>query len=250
MIDTHCHLEKEFYDDIAGVIQDNIDNGITKMVVSGCNKKEIEEVLDYAARYDCIYLTLGFHPDTCCDITDNDIVWLEKIIKENPKVVGIGEIGLDYHYGKDNKMEQITLFEKQLMLAMKLAMPVVIHSRDATEDTISMLKKYKVKGVIHCFSGSVETAEIYIKLGFYLGIGGVVTFKNSKLDKVLDKLDLSNLVLETDSPYLTPAPHRGEVNSSKYIPLIVKKISEIYNVNIDDVVKMTTCNAEDVFDIW
>ena len=156
---------------------------------------------------------------------------------------------MDYHYGKENRDAQIVLFEKQLKIAEDLNLPVVIHSRDATEDTIECLKKYKVHGVMHCFSGSVETAMIYKKMGFYLGIGGVVTFKNSNLYKVVEAVGLDSLVLETDSPYLAPEPVRGTKNSSKNIPYIAKRISEILDISVDEVSKKTLENTFNLFDL-
>lgn len=195
-IDTHCHLEKAFYNNIDNVILDNRNADVLKIIVSGCNKDEILEVVNYALEYEDVYLTLGFHPDCATKVSDEDINWLRKILVENEKVIGVGEIGLDYHYGKEDKVLQLDLFAKQLKIAEELNLPVVIHSRDATEDTINMLKNFKVKGVIHCFSGSLETAKTYIKMGYYLGIGGVVTFKNSKLGSTLQSLSLDNIVLE------------------------------------------------------
>ena len=195
-IDTHCHLEKAFYNNIDNVILDNRNADVLKIIVSGCNKDEILEVVNYALEYEDVYLTLGFHPDCATKVSDEDINWLRKILVEKEKVIGVGEIGLDYHYGKEDKVLQLDLFAKQLKIAEELNLPVVIHSRDATEDTINMLKKFKVKGVIHCFSGSLETAKTYIKMGHYLGIGGVVTFKNSKLGTTLQSLSLDNIVLE------------------------------------------------------
>ena len=156
---------------------------------------------------------------------------------------------MDYHYGKENRDEQIILFKKQLDLASELNLPVVIHSRDATKDTVDILKKYSLNGVIHCFSGSLEIAKEYIKMGFLLGIGGVVTFKNSKLPLVVREIPLESIVLETDSPYLTPTPYRGSVNSSKYIPIIAEKIAEIKEISTSEVASVTTNNALKLFDL-
>lgn len=248
-IDTHCHISCEYYDNIDEVIQENRDALIDAIIVSGCEKKEIESTIEYINKYDFLYGTIGFHPSEVDNICDDDIINLEKIIKSNKKIVGIGEIGLDYHYGKENIILQKKFFEQQLILAEKLKLPVVIHSRDATKDTIDILKKYNVRGVIHCFSGSLETADIYISMGYKLGIGGVVTFKNSKLFEVIDRIDLSNIVLETDSPYLTPEPFRGKKNSSKYIPIIAQKIADIKGISIEEVSKITLENTYNVFDL-
>ena len=174
-IDTHCHLSIEDYEDIDQVILENKKAGIDKIIVSACTKESILESLEYAKKYDMVYLTIGYHPSEVNNINKDDINVLKKQLLEE-KVVGVGEIGLDYHYGDDDKESQKNLFREQLSIAEELNLPVVIHSRDATKDTIDILKEYKVRGVIHCFSGSYETAKEYISMGFYLGSGGVVTF--------------------------------------------------------------------------
>ncbi|MCI8547283.1 MAG: TatD family hydrolase [Bacilli bacterium] len=246
-IDTHCHLSLDYYDDIDKVLNDNHDMGVSKIIVSGCDKKGIKESLFFVNKYSDIYASIGYHPDSVEEVVQKDLVELEEYIKNNKKVLAIGEIGLDYHYVKDNKDLQISLFERQLALSEKLTLPVVIHSRDATEDTIKILSKYKVKGVIHCFSGSLDTAKIYIKMGFKLGIGGVLTFKNSKLCEVVQNISLSDIVLETDSPYLAPDPFRGSVNTSKNIPIIAKKIADIKGISVEEVASVTSENAIHVF---
>ena len=249
LIDTHCHILKEDYDDIDKVIKDDF-NVVDKIIVSGCEKESIEESLELISKYDNIYATLGYHPEQVDRVSDDDLNKLEELLS-NPKVVGLGEIGLDYHYEKDKKDEQIKLFEKQLKIAEKLNIPVLIHSREATEDTINCLKKYKVHGIIHAFSGSYETGLEYIKMGYLLGIGGVITFTNSNLGEVVSKLGVDNLVLETDAPYLIPHPFRGRgmKNSSKYIPFIVRKISEVTGKSVEEVSKITSENALRVFDL-
>lgn len=246
-IDTHCHISSSYYEDIDFVISENKRNGVGKIVISGCEIDNIEEAVEYAQRYDDIYLSLGYHPSEVERVTDATLNQLEIYLK-NSKVVALGEIGLDYHYGKENKLAQKKLFEDQLMLAEKLNLPVIIHSRDATQDTIDLLKKHSVKGIIHCFSGSLEVALQYIEMGYLLGIGGVLTFKNSNLPKVVTELDLASLVLETDSPYLTPEPYRGKQNSSKYIPVIAEKLAFIKGVSVEEVMTVTTLNAERLFD--
>lgn len=248
-IDTHCHLSSDYYDNIDKVILENKENGIDKIIISGCSKLEIESSLYYINKYNDIFATIGFHPDQAGEISLDDISELENQIVNNKKIVGIGEIGLDYHYGKDAKEKQIELFECQLKLAEKLNLPVVIHTRNATSDTINILKKYKVKGVIHCFSGSLETANLYIKMGFKLGIGGVLTFKNSKLYQVIEKISLDSILLETDSPYLSPEPYRGTVNSSKNVVLVAKKLADIKNTNLNEISKITIQNTYNIFDL-
>ncbi len=248
-IDTHCHLSLEYYDSIEDVILENRKNKIDKMILSGCSKKEIESSLQYIKTFDDVYATIGYHPDQVDKVNAEDMNLLEKLIMNNKKIVGIGEIGLDYHYTKENKEKQISLFKRQLSLAEKLHLPVVIHTRDATEDTINILKEYQLRGVIHCFSGSLETANIYLSLGYKLGIGGVVTFKNSKLGEVIRKVSLSDIVLETDSPYLSPEPLRGTINSSKNIPFIADKIAQLKGVKIEEVSKITLENTYNLFDL-
>ncbi len=247
-IDTHCHLSVEDYEDIDVVIKENLEAGVNKIIVSGCEEKTIYEAIELSKKYDCVFITLGYHPDQVDNVTDEMLDKLKELLKL-PKVVGVGEIGLDYYWVKDNKDKQIELFEKQLKIAEELGKSVVIHSRDATLDTINTLKKYKVVGDIHCFSGSVETAKIYISMGYKLGIGGVVTFKNSNLYKVVEEIGIDNILLETDSPYLAPVPFRGKTNSSKYIPYIASKIGEILNISVEEVGKITSKNASQLFDL-
>lgn len=248
-IDTHFHLTKEDYDSVDDVIKEANNHGVTKLIISGCDKQGIIEGLDYINKYDNVYMTAGFHPEYCEIINNDDLEWLEKIIKNNNKIIGIGEIGLDYYYNKDNKLKQIQLFKNQLDLAEKLDLPIVIHSREAFSDTYDLLKKYKLKGIIHCFTSNIENAKRYISLGFYLGIGGVLTFKNSNLKDVIKQIDLNNIVLETDSPYLSPEPFRGKTNYPKNIPIIANKIADIKDVNVDEVASITTNNVRCLFDL-
>ena len=248
-IDTHCHLSSEFYSDIPEVILEDEKAGMSQIIASFCEIDTVNDVCTFVDNYNIVYATIGFHPDQASKYTDTDLLKLRELYLKYKKIVGIGEIGLDYHYGKENRDEQIILFKKQLDLASELNLPVVIHSRDATKDTVDILKNYSLEGVIHCFSGSLEIAKEYIKMGFLLGIGGVVTFKNSKLPLVVREIPLESIVLETDSPYLTPTPYRGSVNSSKYIPIIAEKIAEIKEISTSEVASVTTNNALKLFDL-
>ena len=240
LTDTHFHLSLD--DDIEGIIKRANDNNVKNLIISCCDLKSIKEGLEIIKKYP-IYLTIGIHPDEVDTINQNTISYLEDLIINDSKIIGIGEIGLDYYHNKDNKNEQIKLFKAQLDLAKKLEMPVIIHSRDATNDTINILKEYNLKTTIHCFTGSLETANIYIKEGYLLGIGGVLTFKNSKLKEVLKNIPLKNIVFETDSPYLSPEPFRGQKNESKNISIICDNLCSIKNMKRDEVIKITTNNV-------
>ncbi len=245
--DTHCHLYDEYYDDINEIksIMDN--NKIYRVINNGIDNKSNREVLSKINRYDWMYGAIGIHPEVVDEYKEEDLRFVENNLKTN-KVVAIGEIGLDYHYEGYNKDKQIELFEKQLDMASKYNIPVIIHSRDATQDTINILKKYKLRGVIHSFSGSYEIAMEYIKMGYLLGINGVITFKNCNLKNVLEKIDLSNIVLETDSPYLTPVPYRGKQNNPSHVMDIAKFVSDVKNIDIKDLSKITEDNIKRVFD--
>ena len=225
------------------------DAQVEVLIASFCEKDDIMLSTKFVEKYKNLYACIGYHPEVSNKIVEKDYEILEEMVKNNPKIVAIGEIGLDYYWNKDNKDKQREVFCKQLEIAEKLKLPVVIHSRDSINETYEILKKYKVSGVIHCFSGSLEMAKKFISLGFLLGIGGVVTFKNSKLFEVIEKLELTNIVLETDSPYLTPEPNRGKTNESSNIFYIAQKIAEIKNISLENVAKITTENAIRTFDL-
>lgn len=244
-IDTHLHLSNN--DDISNIVKEAKENDTSILIISGCDKEGIEDAISIIEEYDNIYATIGYHPSEVGSVDASDLIDLEKKILGNKKIVGLGEIGLDYHYEGIDRERQKELFIKQLDIAERLKVPVVIHSRDAFLDTYQILSKYKLRGIIHCFSGSRESAELFIKLGYLLGIGGVVTFKNSKLSEVLKEIPIENLVLETDSPYLSPI--RGEQNAPKNVKLVAKKLSEIYNMNIDNIAKITSKNTVLLFDL-
>lgn len=246
--DTHCHIYKEYYESIDNVLENAKDVGINRVINNGCDNKSNKEVLELIDKYPNMYGAIGIHPENVETYTEDDIKYIEDNLKK-PKIVAIGEIGLDYHYTKDNKEKQINLFERQLKLAEKHHIPVIIHSREATEDTINCLKKYNITGVIHSFSGSLETAKIYIKMGFILGINGVITFKNSKLKEVIKEIDLENIIFETDSPYLTPEPFRGQKNEPARIINIAEFICNLKNIEKSQASIITNENIKRVFDI-
>lgn len=246
--DTHCHIFKEYYEEIDEVLNKADNMYISRVINNGCDHKSNLEVLNLIEKYPSMYGALGIHPEVVETYQESEIKFIEDNLS-NRKIVAIGEIGLDYHYTKENKEAQIKLFETQLKLAEKYHMPVIIHSRDATEDTINTLKKFKVTGVIHSFSGSLETANIYIKMGFLLGINGVITFKNSKLKDVIKELNLKNIILETDSPYLSPVPYRGEKNEPANISLIANFISDLKDISLSQLSIITNQNIKRIFDI-
>ena len=248
LTDTHCHLYSEYYDDIDGIIKESESNNVTRFINNGCNRKTNEEVINLLNIYPNMYGALGIHPEDVLDYTIDDLKFIEDNIKTK-KIIAIGEIGLDYHYSKDNKKEQIELFEIQLKMAEKYKLPVIIHSREATEDTINILKKYNVIGTIHSFSGSLETAKIYIKMGYLIGINGVVTFKNCNLKDILPKIGLDNIVLETDSPYLTPVPDRGKQNNPGYVKVICEYLTNVFNVDLETIEEKTNENIKRMYGI-
>lgn len=250
MIDTHCHLEKKDYSDIDNIIRECKEQGVEKIIVSGHNLESCKEALELAKKYNNVYATIGFLPDNIDNIKEEDFLILEEML-QNKKIVGVGEIGLDYYYETNNKDKQKELFIRQLKLAQKYNLPVVIHSRDSINDTYEILKSNQIKkGTMHCYSGSLEYANKFIDLGLYISIGGVSTFKNAKeIKKVIENISLNNILLETDSPYLTPEPYRGKKNYPYYIPLIAQNISKIKDINVERVKIVTTSNARSLFDI-
>lgn len=246
LTDTHCHLFKEYFSDLDEVIKNAKVAGVVRFVSAADNLESSNEMLELSTKYENVYVAMGIHPENC----EEDPHILDDILKsniDNKKIVAIGEIGLDYYYGKENKNRQLEIFDYQLSLAEKYNLPVVIHSREATLDTINTLKRHKVRGVIHCFSGSKETALEYIKMGMYIGVGGVMTFKNSKLDGIIKELPLDRIVLETDSPYLTPEPFRKYSNEPKFIRTIAEYLSELKNIDISEVEKTTENNISEIF---
>ena len=239
-IDTHCHVFSEYYDNIDEVVNQCKKNNVNRIIVNGCDINSNKEVLELVNKYDVIYGAIGFHPTELDDF---------KI--SNPKIVAIGEIGLDYYYDNTDKDKQKEIFKRQLDIANKYNKPIIVHSRNSIQDTYNILKEYNLFGSIHCFSGSVEMAREFIKIGYKLGIGGIITYKNAKnIREVVKNIDLSHILLETDSPYLTPIPYRGKSNSPEYIPLIANTIADIKNISINDVSEVTTASAEEIFDFF
>lgn len=271
MIDTHIHLDEEAYaPDREEMIARQRENGVEAMIIPGVNASSIDGILEVAHRHlNYCYPALGFHPqDVKADWKEQWTI-IEKAIREHrDELVAIGEIGLDYYWDTTFKAEQHEVFKLQLALAQELDLPVMIHNREATEDTLRILREFqmvngkssnrKLLGVVHCFNGSKETAQQILDLGMCLGIGGVLTFKNCKLADMLKELNelstsnfqsslLSRIVLETDGPYLAPTPHRGERNESRLMIFVAERLAQVFSCSVDDIIAATTRNAKQLF---
>lgn len=246
LIDTHCHLEEALYEDIHEVI--NRMSGL--MITAGTNRETNQEVLVRVKENDNVYGVIGIHPEFVDSYQEEDLKWIEEHLQDE-KIVGIGEIGLDYHYDDTKKEEQKRLFERQIVLAQEYHKTVVVHSRDAILDTYEIMKKYpNVKFILHCYSSTIEMAERFLELNVLFGVGGVITFKNSaKLKEVVEKLDLEYILLETDSPYLSPEPYRGKINEPTNTAIIASKIAEIKGITKEEVIVKTGENAIRQFDL-
>jgi len=251
MVDTHCHLYlNEFKADIDEVIKRAGEETVNKFYLPGIDSTEIENMFLLESRFPgkCIAM-MGLHP---CSVKENYLDELE-IVKDwltKRKFAAVGEIGLDFYWDKTYTAQQYEAFRTQIDLSLKFDLPIVIHTRNAMQETIDVVKEFVpkgVRGIFHCFGGSVENAKEIIDAGFYLGIGGVLTYKKSGLAEVLEKIDLKHLVLETDSPYLTPVPYRGKRNESSYLKYIAEKLALIKNVSVEEVASVTTDNAEKIF---
>ncbi|MBR3646293.1 MAG: TatD family hydrolase [Lachnospiraceae bacterium] len=252
IIDTHAHYDDEAFDeDREEILSSMRKNGIETIVNIGASIESCKKTLELANRYPFIYGALGVHPSDVEDLTDDDFKWLEESVK-NPKIVAVGEIGLDYHWN-ENKDEMKEWFVRQMDLAKRAELPIVVHSREAAADTLDIMKANKARdigGIIHCFSYGKEMAGEYLNMGFYLGVGGVITFKNSKkLKEVVEYAPIENIVLETDCPYLAPVPYRGKRNSSLYIPYVVEEIANLKKMTAEEVVDITTQNAKRIYKI-
>lgn len=271
LIDIHAHIDDDkLRDDVENVVQRASDAGVKYIINATCDVDAIKDTLTLVKKFDNVYATLGIHPQALFEYNDE----VEKLIyeeKDNPKVIGIGEIGLDYHdmetqiaYIKQSypQYQNITedevisvqkdVFIKQIKLASKMELPIVVHSRDATQDTLDIIKKYvdilPKKGLIHCFSGSAEIAKEYFKMGFYISVGGSVTFKNARnIPEVIKQCGIEKVILETDCPYLCPEPYRGQINEPKNVVLVNDKIAELLDIDYKEVEETTTANARKLF---
>ncbi len=252
-IDTHVHLNADQYEeDLQEVIDRALEARVEKMVVIGFDRKTINRTMQLIEQYDFVYGVIGWHPVDAIDCTQQDLDWIEELAA-HPKIVGIGETGLDYYWDKSPKEVQQALFRKQIQLAQKLGLPIIIHNRDATGDVVQILREENaasVGGVMHCFSGSVETARECIAMNFMISLGGPVTFKNARLPKeVATEIPLEHLMIETDAPYLAPHPHRGKRNEPSFVPLVAEEIARLKGLTIEEIAQATTANAKIFFGI-
>lgn len=248
-IDSHCHLLSTEYDDVDSEIKKATKSGVFKMIVNGYDVKSSKEAALLSKKYNEIYASVGIGPENIDDLNENYKEEIENIVKTE-KIVSIGEIGLDYYWTKENKEKQIEVFRNMLDIAKKYNLPVIVHCRDAFLDTYNILKEYGVKGILHCYSGSIEMAKEFIKIGFLIGVGGIVTFKNAKtIKEVVKNISISSISLETDSPYLSPEPNRGKKNNPSNLVYIARKIAELKEISIDDVINHTNSNIEALFDL-
>ncbi|QPC47966.1 TatD family hydrolase [Mangrovibacillus cuniculi] len=253
LFDTHVHLNAEQFDeDLEEVLGRAREVGVDRMVVVGFDRPTIEKALYLIETYDELYAAVGWHPVDAIDCTEEDLAWIESLAS-HPKVVAIGEMGLDYHWDKSPKERQKQIFRKQIQLAKKVKLPIIIHNRDATADVVQILKEEnaaEVGGIMHCYGGSVETAIECIEMNFYISLGGPVTFKNAKKPKeVAEQIPLEKLLIETDCPYLAPHPHRGKRNEPSYVSLVAEQIAELKGITVEEVAEVTTKNAKKLFDI-
>ncbi|RKN65728.1 TatD family hydrolase [Paenibacillus ginsengarvi] len=251
LTDTHTHLNvRQFDDDRDEVIERARQNGVSRIVNIGFNRETIPSSIELTETYDFIYSTVGWHPQDAIDMKADDLDWIEELCAK-PKVVAIGEIGLDYYWDTSPKDVQHRVFREQIRLARKLGMPISIHNRDAHHDVVQILREEKaedVGGVMHCFSGSWETAKMCLDMNFYISFGGPITFKNAKQPKeVLAQVPLDRLLVETDAPYLTPHPFRGKRNETGYVRLVAEAAADIRGIPFEELARITSDNASRLF---
>lgn len=250
IFDSHAHYDDEAFDADRDEILERIrQSGVERLMNIGANLESSQSSIDLARRYDWIWAAVGIHPHDAAQLPDN---WLEQLrtMADNPRVKAIGEIGYDYYYDGDYKQQQREVFEAQLQLANELTLPVIIHDRDAHQDTFELLAKYRPKGVVHCYSGSAEMAKEILKLGMYIGFTGVVTFKNARRAlEAVEVIPLNRLLVETDCPYMAPVPFRGKRCDSSMLPLTIAKLAEIKGVTPEQMAKQTALNAEQLFSL-
>jgi len=251
MIDSHCHLDFEDFDnDRDNIIKTALEAGVFKIINPCSNYQSNLKVVELSKRYDNYYFSVGLHPDEVSKLNGNELNEIEKLIS-NEKCVAIGEIGLDYHYPDFDKQKQKELFIAQLELAKKYNKPVIIHNRDSVSDIYDILKDYNLKGVIHCYSENVEWAQKFLDLGFYISFTGIITFKNvnPELLEVVKFVPIDRILIETDAPFLTPVPFRGKLNKPEYVEYVALEIANLKGITFGEVVKATDVNCKKLFNI-
>jgi len=253
LIDTHTHIYlPEFDADRDEVVKRAAGNGIEKMLMPNIDRESVERMLSAVSRYPGICLPMaGLHPTSVKEDYEEQLEELEKLFPEH-KFIAIGEIGIDLYWDKSFIKEQLSALRRQIIFALEKELPVVIHSRESFPEVFSVLNEFRgtgLKGVLHAFTGTIKEAEKALDLGFMLGIGGIVTFKNSGLDKVVEDIGPENIILETDSPYLAPVPHRGKRNESSYICIINKKLAEIFGISEEEIASITFANSTRLFNL-
>ncbi len=250
-IDTHTHLYDEQFDNDRGeMISRAIAAGVSKMLLPNCDSSTINAMLQAEHNFPAnCFAMMGLHPCYVKENVEEELTKVKSWLQER-KFCAVGEIGLDYHWDKTFVDDQKRAFRQQIEWALQYRLPIVIHTRESTKDTLDIVREYAnsgLRGVFHCYSGSLETAKQIIDMGFYLGIGGVLTYKNSGLQDVVKEIDLQHIVLETDAPYLTPVPHRGKRNESAYVAIVAEKLAELKQMELDTISRITTANAEELF---
>ncbi|MBO5421330.1 MAG: TatD family hydrolase [Clostridia bacterium] len=250
IFDTHAHYDDLKFDEDRDELLANLpENGVEYVINCGCDLKSCNKSIDICKKFDYFYCALGIHPSEINEDSETEFEQIKKLCSYE-KCVAVGEIGLDYHYDFVPKDRQLVFFEKQLQFAVEADLPVIVHDREAHEDTLNLLKKYRPKGVLHCFSGSVEMAKEIIKLGMYIGLGGAVTFKNARKPlEVAEYLPEDRLLLETDCPYMAPVPNRGKRCTSDMIALTAEKIAEVRKTDTQQIIDKTKENAFRLFGI-
>ncbi len=251
IFDTHAHYaDSAFDEDREAVLAELPSKGVSYVMLASSSVKDTAENAQLAGCYDYIYAASGVHPESVDTDPEDYLDIVRKAALSSPKIKAIGEIGLDYHYEGYDREKQIRFFEEQIVLAKELGLPIIVHSRDATEDTMTLLKKHRPQGILHCFSGSAETAKEVVKLGMYIGFTGVITFKNAKKAiKSLEAVPLDRLLLETDCPYMAPVPFRGKRCDSSMIAYTAEKAAEIKGISVQELVDITCENAKRIYSI-
>jgi TatD DNase family protein len=253
LFDTHAHInDKQFAEDREEMLQRAVDAGVSRLVVIGCDAEGITSAIELAEKYDFVYAAIGWHPVDAIDMTDTDLERIEEL-STHPKVVAIGEMGLDYHWDKSPKDVQKDVLRQQIQLAKRVKLPIIIHNREATADIIPILREEgaaEVGGIMHCYSDEADLIQEFLDMNFYISLGGPVTFKNARAPKEVAKIvPADRLLIETDCPYLAPHPNRGKRNEPAYVKLVAEQIAELRGIGYEELAELTMRNAERLYQI-